>query len=112
MGAATINVVLNYFFINKFGYISAAYTTLVTYILYFSFHYLLAKKIHGSIIYNTKEILTISAGVLVIGIGVIFLEKYWIIRWALIVLVGCYGIFWSEKQFGIIRKAKNKFLRN
>lgn len=37
--AAFINIVLNYLFIPKFGYISAAFTTLVSFIILFGLHY-------------------------------------------------------------------------
>jgi len=41
--ACVINVVLNYLFIPKYGYIAAAYTTLISYIALFVLHYLNAK---------------------------------------------------------------------
>ena len=44
-GAAVLNIILNWFFIPRYGYIAAAYTTLVTYLIYFVFHYLIVKKI-------------------------------------------------------------------
>ena len=44
---AILNIVLNYIFINKYGYIAAAYTTLVCYVLYFLYHYFIAYKASG-----------------------------------------------------------------
>lgn len=44
-GAAIINILLNYLFIPKFGYIAAAYTTLVCYILLTIAHYVAYKKL-------------------------------------------------------------------
>lgn len=55
--AAVINIILNFFCIQEFGYISAAFTTLLTYILYFIVHYLISIKLHGSCLFNTKIIL-------------------------------------------------------
>lgn len=73
--AALINLILNLIFIPKFGYIAAAYTTLISYIIYFVFHYIIAIKIHGSVIYDNKVILLVSLGILIIGIiATIFID--------------------------------------
>ncbi len=45
--AALLNILLNYIFIAKYGYVAAAYTTLVCYILYFVFHCIIAEKASG-----------------------------------------------------------------
>ena len=111
MGAAVINVVTNYIFIQAYGYIAAAYTTLITYILCFVFHYLMAKKVHGNVIYDTKKLLLISSVTLAIGLITIFLEKYWLIRWLLLIVVGLYTIYWGDKQFGVVKKVKAKMSR-
>lgn len=38
---AVVNILLNYIFINIFGFVAAGYTTLICYILYFAIHYLI-----------------------------------------------------------------------
>lgn len=43
--AALVNILLNYIFIPKFGYIAAAYTTLIGYIILFIIHYLFVCKL-------------------------------------------------------------------
>lgn len=60
MGAALINIILNYICISRLGYQVAAYTTLVSYIAYFIFHYFMAKKIMGFQLFNTKAIVFFS----------------------------------------------------
>lgn len=109
MSAAAINIGLNYVCISNFGYIAAAYTTLVTYILYFVFHYVLAYKIHGSSIFDTRKIVYISLIIIIGGAIVILLEKYWIVRWLFEVLLAGYAIWWSNRCFGVIEKIKNKY---
>lgn len=47
IGAAIVNVVLNYVCIPRFGYIAAAYTTLFSYALYYVFHSIISYKIAG-----------------------------------------------------------------
>lgn len=45
IGAAILNLILNYIFIPKFGYIAAGYTTLVSYFMTMILHYFFMKKI-------------------------------------------------------------------
>ncbi|MBO5551472.1 MAG: oligosaccharide flippase family protein [Lachnospiraceae bacterium] len=68
--AAVINVVLNYIFIRRFGYIAAAYTTLAGYFILMLLHYfatvhILKKKIYNDGLYFMLLILTIAAGLLI-----------------------------------------------
>ena len=73
--AAVINIVLNAIFIQKYGYIAAAYTTLVTYALYFVFHYLLYRHIEKEKVFSLAAILVsvfivmISSGIALVTIG-------------------------------------------
>ena len=62
LGAAVLNLVLNYIFIRRFGYIAAGYTTLACYVLYGFGHYvisvnILKKVIPGKKLYDYKFIL-------------------------------------------------------
>lgn len=89
---AVLNIILNYFGILMFGYVAAAYTTLICYILYCVFHYILMTKICNKYLdgvkpYNTK-ILIIGA-LLFLGIGFAMLAtyNYPLIRYAIILLI-------------------------
>lgn len=70
--SAVVNIILNYIFINIFGYYAAGYTTLVCYILLSIMHYVFYKKtlkIEGTItssIYNDKMIVIVSICLLLI----------------------------------------------
>ena len=57
--AAVLDFILNLIFINTFGYIAAAYTTLFGYIFLFVLHYMLVKKIGLTKVYDTRFILII-----------------------------------------------------
>jgi O-antigen/teichoic acid export membrane protein len=56
--AALINVLLNIIFIPIFGYLAAAYTTLVSYFILLVLHYLISKKYEKRIIYNEQNMIT------------------------------------------------------
>ena len=79
--AALLNIILNFIFIKHYGYVAAAYTTLITYFLYFVFHYILANIIHKCSIYNTKHMIIIS----IVAFSEVFLAlvliNLWVLRW-------------------------------
>ena len=64
IGAAILNVILNYIFIPVFGYMAAGYTTLVSYLIFAAFHYWFMKIIcrkndYVEFLVNIKELLII-----------------------------------------------------
>ena len=109
--AAALNVLLNYIFIPRYGYIVAAYTTLVTYLLYFIFHYFLARKIQGSSIVSPVACICSSLFVCIAGGVTILLEDMLVIRWLLEIGIGVFGLYWAEKNFGLVGLVKRKLKR-
>lgn len=94
---AGLNVILNYIFIGLFGYIAAAYTTLVCYICFSLFHYFCMRKVlikHGGNqnIYNINYVLFISVGLLIIMFAMTVVYEYRLVRWMLIgmITMGCF----------------------
>ena len=79
--AAIINILLNYIFIRKYGYIAAAYTTLVTYIFYFIFHYIVAQRIQKEKVFTNNAFLVGGLLVFAAGMLTLFLVKVWLMRW-------------------------------
>lgn len=108
ISAAIFNIILNYIFIPRFGYVAAAYTTLVTYLFYFSFHYIIAIRLHGYSLFSFGMLFGINGSLLVIGAIVLALENYIIIRWILAFLFGIYCVYWADKQFFLIEKIKKR----
>lgn len=58
--AAALNVILNFWLIPQYGYIAAAYTTLVGYIVLYVIHYLATRKMDFADIYDNRKILSYS----------------------------------------------------
>jgi len=68
---ATLNILLNLIFIPKYGYIAAAYTTLVCYIVFWFMHYFFAKRVLNkqgikNSVYDDGKIILMSVGLLVL----------------------------------------------
>lgn len=83
--AATANFIMNYIFISLFGYKASAWTTMVSYILLFVFHWVISKRIDSKSMFATRMIVgsTISLGIYSI---LIFsnIEKV-LLRWIIMV---------------------------
>lgn len=85
--AAILNIITNYIFILKFGYIAAAYTTLFAYMCYLIMHVTISKKLIGFFIIPLKELVGFSALFFVdCVLTIIFINSIWI---RLIVGGGC-----------------------
>lgn len=81
--AALLNLVLNVLLVPVFGYVAAAYTTLLGYVLLFFMHALSAKKLGAAKYYNYKFFFKISC--LSVGVMCLFLfvNKFFFVRVAL-----------------------------
>lgn len=93
LSCATLNILLNYIFINIFGYYAAGYTTLLCFVLYAVFHYLMMNKIvrkemgEEFRVYNIKYILWISCLFMVMGFVLLFTYRYPILRCLLLLVM-------------------------
>lgn len=108
--SAVINIVLNYIFIQWFGYMAAGYTTLVSYIIFCISNYLCMKKVcrdhfgeASQNIYDFKLLSIISVVFLVIMFALMALYNFIIIRYV-IVLIILLLLFLKRKY--IIEKAR------
>ncbi len=105
MGAAALNIVLNYIFVRKYGYQAAAYTTMFSYFVYFVFHYQIAKKIQGEQLFNTKAIAGFIAAILGMNVlGYIFID-HMIVRFVMAaVFLAVNGVVIVKKIIPEIKK--------
>jgi len=101
--AAILKIILNVVFLNEYGSISAGYTTLVTYIAYFIFHYTVAYKVFGGALFDMSHILKYSLGIIMVLFVSILLIDYQYIRWAMGFIMFLSLIYVEETYIGIIR---------
>ena len=108
IGGAVLNIILNYYFIQIFGFIAAAYTTFFCYLCFTVFHYFFMKKVckkHNfyDSVYDERTVLLIS--VLVIAFSLLLTAVYdflWI-RWAIILCILIVMIVKRKYFINIIR---------
>ena len=92
VSATILNIILNFIFINIFGFIAAGYTTLVSYIFFAIAHYIVCMRIIkariGNIeVYNNRAI--ICTGLVFLVILMLFTISYsnYIIRYFIVVTI-------------------------
>ena len=108
---AVLNLITNYIFIQMYGYQAAAYTTVGCYLLFCIVHYIfylrvVKNELKGEHIYKGKTIAIISAGVILSGIIITFINQVPILKYSLIVIM-CIIVIIKRKK--IIEIAKNIF---
>lgn len=101
--AALVNVVLNFIFIKKYGYLVAGYTTMLSYLLMAIMHYVFLRRIskqHAEItsLFDVRFIFFISISLVVIGLATLLLYNHILIRWMLIGVLSAI-LFIKKKVF-------------
>lgn len=113
LAAAIINILLNYIAIPLLGYKSAAYTTLISYILLAVFHYIMYKKVckQNDIQYkmfDIKKMILMTLVLIVFSFIITFSFNYYIIRFGIIILLIIMLILNRKKIILLFEDIKNK----
>lgn len=90
--ATILNIILNFIFIPimpEYGYIIAAYTTLIGYGVLFVLHYYLVRFMNMAFVYDIKYIIMILISFIVISVIFNFLYSYTILRYMIIFIYTC-----------------------
>lgn len=87
---ALLNIILNAIFIPQYGFIAAAYTTLVCYLIFMIVHYLFSKKVLkqqqiDDPIYDNRMVFSLSGVLTIIGLGCMLTFPYTVVRIVLII---------------------------
>ena len=110
--AALLNVVLNYLMINAYGYMAAAYTTLISYIVMALLLSIWANREFKKhikevdFVYDNKLILVISIMTLIVSLLAISIYDYAIVRYAVAAV-----IFIATALYGIHYLKENKDMK-
>ena len=102
VSAAALNYILNALLIPRFGYVAAAYTTLVSFLWLAVAHMYLVKRLGYLDVYNTKLILTILAAMSVYTVVINYVYRLPIIRYAILAVYTILFICAAWKYKGLI----------
>lgn len=107
--AAVVNLMLNYICIKQFGYMAAAYTTLIAYIVLAGAQIVFARRIHfkvsgGKSVYNDKAVLFMALLTIIASLFGLVLYSYTVLRYIII----CIGLVVGIKiAFMTLKKIKS-----
>ncbi|ELC8330626.1 lipopolysaccharide biosynthesis protein [Clostridium perfringens] len=109
LGATVINLILNFIFIQIFGYEAAAYTTLTCYLLLALFHYMMMKKVCNEQkineqIFDIKFIFLLTIIVILLSFGIMLLYNFFILRYIFISILIIF-IFMQRKSLLTLLKS-------
>lgn len=85
--ASVINIVLNFIFIGKYGYVAAGYTTAIGYGTLSLMHYYYMKKSEKRKVYDIRFVLVVSGIVSVLAMINLMLVHNWICRYSILFFV-------------------------
>ena len=104
--AAAINVSLNYALIPKFGYIAAAYTTMLSHAVQFVAHWFIAKRIlrkEGiNKVFYFSDLMKAFSAVCICGVGVAFLNPYPVIKYSVFVVLFVVGMYFYRNDMKML----------
>ena len=113
VGGAILNIILNYFAIQWFGYIAAGYTTLICYIVFAISHTFFVRKvsrecIDGRKLFNTKAVFFI--GIALVGFSHLMLIVYnhIVIRYGILAGLVVFMILSRKRVMSIIGEIRKK----
>lgn len=102
IGAAVLNIVLNYLFIPVYGFIAAGYTTMASYILFalsnfFEMRYVLKERALLDNLYNYKAVLGLFIVFMLIGFIGVFLYEHLTVRIIITIFVFMFLVLYRNK---------------
>lgn len=109
IAVATLNFILNWIFIPRYGFVSAGYTTLVCFALQAVLHsFIVSKCTKNETLFDFKLIWTVVCGIIAIGLMFSLIYENIIIRYVLIFLLIIIFLSKKNKLFSLIKELKRK----
>ena len=112
ISAATLNYILNLIFINEFGYVAAAYTTVAGYIWLLAIHMIIVYKMGYSKVYDYRFIIMTAILALLVTVLISFLYLNLILRYIFIIVYLSVILFVIYKYKSQIIEITRIFKRN
>lgn len=106
--AVIFNLILNYIFINKYGYVAAGFTTLVCYAIQAFIDYLAMRIVVGYSVYDTKFIMILSLVIIIVSILGSLIYDYLLIRLFMVTIFIILAFLFRNRIFNTFKMTKNR----
>lgn len=112
ISCALLNIILNYVFINLYGFKAAAYTTFFCYFVFCFFHYVFyrmaCRKHIGQEIYDIKGLAMISACLIVATMLINLISRLYILKYILVAVALVLMISQRKRMMRFINKMREE----
>lgn len=112
VSCALLNIVLNYIFIRKYGYMAAAYTTFACYLIFCLLHYLFyryaCRKYVGQEIYDRKGLVLISTALIVASVVIRLISRLYILKYFILLFAFAIGIWQRRRIIDFVKTIRGK----
>lgn len=105
--AAALNIGLNFILLPVFGYIAAAYTTLLGYMCLSIMHYIFMKKVEVNKIYDMRYIMILTIFLMLVSAVIMNFYNMVVIRYSIILILLITIIINRKKFLLVIKSIKN-----
>ena len=102
--AAVLNYALNAIMIPRYGYIAAAYTTLIGYLFLLFAHMIIVKKLGFYNVYSYRFVLIVILVMLSLTLGINYLYRVYIIRYIILCIMFAISVIVIYNKRLYIRK--------
>ena len=107
--SALVNIILNFLLMNLFGYLAAAYTTAICYLILATAHYYFMKSafrenVGTGSVYNIKSICLITLALVLAAVVMMLLYPVAVIRYAFVAVLLVVGVIKRKTIFSLIRR--------
>lgn len=106
--AVTLNILLNYICIPRFGYIAAGYTTLLGYLVQAAIDYCVMRRILHNSVYQMKYIGLLAGGIILVAIFSNLLYATTVLRYGLVAVLLILAVIFRKKIIRIFLFSKKE----
>jgi O-antigen/teichoic acid export membrane protein len=85
--AGFVNIILNLLFIPRYGYSVGAWTTLISYVLLFIFHYIVSQKVFSTKLFEIKYFIYSISFIVCISLLFYVTMNFWLLRYIIVCFV-------------------------
>lgn len=106
--ATVLNLVLNYIFISRFGYLAAGYTTIFCYVVQAAIDFIAMRSVAKHNVYDMKYIGILSSAVIIVSLLSNLIYDYRIVRYAIVLICLIVAFIYRKKFINNFMIVKNK----
>lgn len=106
--SVTLNLILGYFLISRFGYISAGYSTLICYLIQAIFDYFAMRRVVKEKVYDMKYIGLLSLFVVAVALVSNQFYDLMFVRYGIVFILILFAVIFRKKLIGIFKQMKSK----